>query len=380
MAKQNHKKRLRYSFRRRTPPGTAPGTLVPDPHAPQPQSQCIIFSPKSYRQLDESINDLLSASKDDNQLRWINVDGLGNADVLKKIADRFELHPLAMEDVVNVHQRPKFEDYARHLFLILRMPKLSASEAAEDFGRVKTEQVSLCMGKNFVITFQEMAGDVFEPVRQRLKNDSSRLRAQGPDYLAYALIDSVIDAYFPVLESYGELVEKLEIEVVNEPTPEHMIQIHAVKRDLLTIRRAIWPMRDMLSAMLRDDNAIIQETTKVFLRDCHDHTIQLLDIVETYREITSGLVDVHLSSVSNRMNEVMKILTVIATIFIPLTFIAGVYGMNFDPEVSVWNMPELKWRYGYLAVMLAMAAIAIGLLIWFYVKGWLGKAKTGLPK
>jgi magnesium transporter len=254
------------------------------------------------------------------------------------------------------------------------MPVAAPVETAGSPHRFHSEQVSIYVGSQFVITLQEVPGDTFDTVRKRLRNDGSQFRRMGADYLAYTLIDSVIDAYFPILEQYGEWVEELELAVVERPHPQDIFRIHALKRDLLSIRRALWPMRDMLSAVLRDDTPLIHDATRIYLRDCHDHTIQLLDIVETYRELTSGLVDVHLSSVSNRMNEVMKVLTVIATIFIPLTFIAGIYGMNFDPAVGPWSMPELKSPYGYVGVIGVMIAIALGLLGWFHYKGWLRSA------
>jgi len=372
MSHKLRRKRLRYSHRRRNPPGSAPGTLTADPTAQSPQVALIVYSSTLFReQVGVSLNELLKpAGKSD--IQWLNVEGLGDVKLLQAIGEKFALHPLALEDAINVHQRPKFEDYQGHLFLIVRMPVVCPAEEVGSIHRFRSEQVSIYVGQQFVITLQEISGDTFDAIRKRLRTEGSHIRRMGSDYLAYTLIDSVIDAYFPVLEQYGELVEELEIEVIERPSPDDILKIHALKRDLLSIRRALWPMRDMLSSILRDDSSLLHDSTRIYLRDCHDHTIQLIDMVETYRELTSGLVDVHLSSVSNRMNEVMKVLTIIATIFIPLTFIAGIYGMNFDPEVSAWNMPELKSPYGYVGVMAAMAAIAFGLLGWFRYKGWLG--------
>ncbi len=328
--------------------------------------------------------ELLEASFDDIDARahgertlWLNVDGLGHAETLERIGERFALHPLALEDVVNVHQRPKFEAYDDHLFLIIRTPLAMVDAPASGPVGLHTEQVAICLGRDHVVTFRESVGESFEPVRHRLRNASSALRRRGADYLTYALLDAVIDAYFPVLETYGERLEVLETEVVRRPQRGHVTQIHDLKRDLLTVRRAVWPMRDLLAAMLRDDTPLIAEHTRVYLRDCLDHTIQLIDMIETYREIASGLVDIHLSSVSNRMNEVMKVLTIIATIFIPLTFVAGIYGMNFDPDVAPWSMPELRWRFGYPMVLGFMFAAAIGLLLWFRRLGWIGRVGPG---
>lgn len=371
----------------RAPAGAAPGTLSVDPNAPKPQIRLIAYGPDAIREDHAVAVEKLAMGAGGHAVRWIDVVGLGDAGTIQRIGEIFDLHPLALADVVNVNQRPKVEAYEKHLFIVTRMPMDPVPDGASQTtltdgevdaamdgkaGRLQTEQVSICVGPDYIITFQEKPGDVFEPVRARLRAASGRIRARGPDYLAYALLDAVIDSYFPLLEIYGEYVEELEREVVQEPEFGYITRIHDLKRDLLTVRRAVWPQREMLNAMVRDETAFVTEETRLFLRDCYDHTIQLIDMIETYREIASGLVDIQLSSVSNRMNEVMKVLTVIATIFIPLSFIAGIYGMNFDTQVSAWNMPELHWAYGYPAALAFMAAIAIGLLAWFRKKGWLG--------
>lgn len=345
--------RHRYARKRRTTPGSPPGRWAVDPDAAVGRVHAIRFDPHACVETDTL------PARQDGAVLWVNVDGLGDDAVLRELAQRFGLHPLAMEDVVNLHQRPKLEDYADHLFIVLRMPV----PGRESF---TTEQVALFVGDGYVLTFQERPGDVFEPVRARLRSDSRPIRARGSDYLAYALIDAVVDSHFPVLELLGERLESLEDAVVLRPEPGQIAAIHAIKHELRTIRASIWPVRDLLSALLRDDTARIGDQARLFLRDCEDHTFQLIDMIETYREIASGLVDIHLSSQSNRMNEVMQVLTLIATIFIPLTFIVGVYGMNFDV------MPELRWRWGYPAVLLAMAMIGAGLALWFRSKGWLG--------
>lgn len=365
----NHRaKRAKYGQPRRTPPGTPPGTLAIDPQAMPSRISGFTFTPDQVSEhADLALPDVARLIIEGRPV-WINIDGLGDADTLREMGKLFHLHPLALEDVVNLHQRPKFEDYDKHHFVVLRMPL--AGLADQEF---QSEQVSLCFGSDFVVTFQEVPGDVFEPVRRRLRSEASQIRKRDPDYLAYALIDAAIDAFFPVLERFGEQVEALENDVIGRPTASHIGEIHRLKHELLTLRRSVWPMRDMIAAMLRDDSALIAESTRVYLRDCHDHTTQLIDMIETYREIASGLVEIHLSSLANRTNEVMQVLTLIATIFIPLTFVVGVYGMNFNTEISLWNMPELNLRYGYPVVMVFMLAIAVALVILFRRKGWIGR-------
>ncbi|MBL8890893.1 MAG: magnesium/cobalt transporter CorA [Planctomycetaceae bacterium] len=373
MSKNHHRKKLRHSHRRRVPPGTEPGTLTSNPSDPLPELMQTIYSREAIREFAWQSPTQLQSRQVSSEIEWINLEGVGNAQAVQSVGNRFGLHLLAMEDVVNPHQRPKFDDYQDHLFLILRMPVALTSEVEPHERRFQFEQVALAFGRQFVVTFQEFPGDTFDSVRKRLRSENSLVRTRGSDYLVYSLLDSVVDAYFPILEHYGELVEELEVKVVERPTANHILQIHALKRDLLSIRRALWPMRDLLAAMSRDDSPLITDATRLYLRDCHDHTIQLLDMVETYREIATGLIDVHLSSVSNRLSEVMKVLTIIATIFIPLTFISGIYGMNFDTEAGPWNMPELKSPYGYVSVLVVMALIATGLVAWFYQRGWLGQ-------
>ena len=384
----------RFSTPRRAPPGAPPGTLVADPSAPKPEIRVISYGVADgahgvSRQKVDSVDELppLPSGHD---VQWIDIVGLGDKETIRKIGERFNLHPLALEDTLHVRQRPKVEAYDEHLFIVTRTP-LNPDEPdapaeehgqapardvpdawANHEGRLVTEQIALFIGRNFIITFQEHPGDVFEPVRARVRKANGRMHSRGPDYLAYALVDAAIDSFFPILEVYGERVEDLEQAVVERPEMGHITEIHDLKRDLLTARRSVWPQREMLNALIREESDFITDETRIFLRDCYDHTIQLIDMIETYREIASGLVDIQLSSVSNRMNEVMKVLTMIATIFIPLTFIAGVYGMNFDTQVSPWNMPELEWYYGYPASLVAMALIAGVLVLWFRRKGWLG--------
>jgi len=357
-------KRRTVQRKRRTPPGASPGTLIADPAAVQPVVRLIGYGPDDLEERGVAVGEDLRALTGRWPVTWINVDGLADLELIQSLGEMFGLHRLALEDVVNVHQRPKVEDYEDHAFIVTRMIHGELPPA--------TEQVSLFLGGNFLLTFQERPGDCFDLVRDRIRRRRGHIRERGVDYLAYALLDAVIDGYFPVLEACGERLESLEDTVLDQPSAEHSVQIHDMKRDLLTLRRAIWPQREMINALARDTLAQVSDQTRVYLRDCYDHTVQLMDIVETYREIASGLVDVYLSSVSARMNEIMKLLTIIATIFIPLGFIAGLYGMNFDTRISPWNMPELSWRWGYPFALGLMAAVAIGLLLFFRKRGWIG--------
>jgi magnesium transporter len=300
----------------------------------------------------------------DDAVCWIDVQGLGDEEVLREFADLFSIHPLALEDVVNVPQRAKVERFDKHTLLITRMALLREQG-------IEPEQVSLFIGTNYVLTFQERAGDVFDPIRKRIRQGGPILRSSGPSYLAYALLDAVIDGYYPVLEVFGESLEALEDEIVSNPHPAILHEIHQAKRDLLAMRRGIWPQREAVNALIRDENPLIADTVRVYLRDCYDHCVQIMDGIETYRELAGGLMDVYLSSVGNRQNEVMKVLTIMASIFIPLTFMAGIYGMNFE------NMPELHAAWGYPFLLAAMAVVAVGMIVYFRRKGWLGSQRVG---
>lgn len=297
---------------------------------------------------------------------WVHVSGTGDVTTLGLLGDLFGLHPLALEDVANGHQRAKVEHYGELIFMIARLPSVST-------GTFETEQLSIFIGPNFVISFEERVPDSFDLIRSRIRAPGSRTRALGTDYLAYSLLDSAIDRYYPILETFGERLENLEDEVVTKPSRKTVELVHLEKRDLMMMRRAIWPLRDAMNNLLREDHPLIGANTRVFLRDCYDHTVQILDLTETYRELGSDLMDIYLSSVSNRMNEIMKVLTIISTIFIPLNFIAGVYGMNFHTEASPWNMPELNWRYGYLVTLGFMLLVALSLVFYFWRKGWIGE-------
>ncbi|MDO5758613.1 MAG: magnesium/cobalt transporter CorA [Rhodobacterales bacterium] len=358
--------------RRLTAPGASPGTLVAPANAAPPKIRCIGYGPAGVTERDAiSANDLPSLT-DGQTVRWIDVINLGDAEAIQKIGDVFGLHPLALEDILDPHQRPKVDVYEDHLLVITQALGAGSREAGATDGRLETHQVAICLGHDFVVTFRETPGNTFDPVLQRLHAVDGRFRRRGPDYLAYALIDAAIDAFFPLLEVYGERVEDVETQVIEHPETGQINRIHDLKRNLLTARRAVWPQREMLNALVRDESPFISSQTQVYLRDCYDHTIQLIDMIETDREIASGLIDIHLSSASNHMNQVMKVLTIISTIFIPLTFIVGVYGMNFDRSASRWNMPELGWRYGYPVTLLVMTAIAVGLVWIFWRRGWIG--------
>jgi len=293
---------------------------------------------------------------------WIDVIGFGDVETIRTIGRQFKLHELALEDVLSMNQRPKVDDYDQHLFIVCHMP-------TDDPG-FETVQLGLFVGERFVITFRDRAGDCFGPVRERLRRGRGRLRRSGPDYLAYALIDAVVDAYFPVLERKGEEVDTIEQAVLARSGMRVVGSLHGIKRDLLALRRAVWPHRDLLAVLTRDDSPLIRDDTRPFLRDTYDHTIQLMDMVETYREIGADLIDIHLSGVSARMNEIMKVLTVIATVFIPLNFFASLYGMNFDPKASPYNMPELELYYGYPLALAGMIALALLMVLYFWRKGW----------
>ena len=368
VAPSKHKKRKSKAFRRRTPPGAPPGTLVTDPSAPRSVMTVLAYSPQDFVEQDVSepqqIRDFLGRWP----VVWINVEGVGDAGTVTKLGELFGLHRLALEDVLHTHQRPKVEQYGDHLFIVTRMARTGE--------QLETEQLSLFLGKNFVLTFQEgVPGDCLGPIRERIRKKGGRIRDAGLDYLAYALLDAVVDAYFPILEQYGERLGDLEDEIVRKSLPDMVARIHAIKRDLLTLRRAIWPQRETLGALLREETPRISSETRIYLRDCYDHVTQIIDLVETYRELGADLTDIYLSSVSNRTNEIMRVLTVITTIFIPLTFIVGIYGMNFNTEISPWNMPELNWYWGYPFMLLLMLSIAVGQLAFFRRRGWLGSPK-----
>lgn len=346
------------------PPGTVPGALAVDPEAAKPKIGITAYGPDELIEKHDvnvaEVHDFLGKYP----VSWVNVDGLGDADTLAMVGEIFQVRPLALEDVLNIRHRPKMEEFDEQLFVITRMAQLQ-----ERFGY---EQMSLFLGSNYVLTLQERPGDCLDMIRERIRSKRGLFKTYGADYLAYTIIDTVIDGYFPVLEEMGERLEALEQEILERPQSVTIQRAQEAKRDMLAVRRSIWPQREFLSTLVRDSSPLVTERTQTYLRDAYDHAVRIMDLVDTYRDISSGLTDLYMSSVSNRMNDVMKVLTVIATIFIPLTFIAGIYGMNFNTEVSPLNLPELNWYWGYPVALLLMAVIAGALVVFFRRRGWIG--------
>lgn len=356
-------KRHKQRFRRQTKPGAPPGTVVPQPDAHPPIVRAIRYRPDDC--VEHGISDLaeLHGLVNDSAVTWIDVDGLGDADVVVKIGQMFGLHPLAMEDVVNVHQRAKVEMYGDCLFLIAR-----AASAGES---LDTQQVAMFLGRNFVISFQEREVSCLDSVRRRIVTAQGRIRTCGADYLLYSLLDAVVDGYFPALEDYGEKLDELDDRISSSGERNLIDQIHNVRSELLSFRRSVWPLREAINTLIRDSGDLVSDETDLYLRDCYDHTVQMIDVIETDRELCADLRDFYLTVVGNRMNQVMKFLTIIATLFIPLSFITGLYGMNFNPRASPWNMPELNWAMGYPFALGLMGCVAGGLIGFFWRKGWL---------
>jgi magnesium transporter len=340
--------------------GLSPGTLI---HIGEHRADTVAITLFTYSgsQCDERVvmdpNDLRLPV--DETVTWINVSGVHKVDVLEAIGKQFGLHPLLLEDIANTDQRPKLDDYETCLFLVVKML------TGTDRGDTLVEQISFVIGRNYVLSFQENGTDVFRPVRDRLRSGKGRLRQHGSDYLLYALVDAVVDEYFAVLEMLGEKIEALQERVVANPNPDTLKDIHALKRQLLFVRRAVWPLREALNSLSRAEHPFLREPIKVFFRDVHDHVIQIVDTIETLREMVSACLDIYLSSVSYRLNAVMRVLTVITTIFMPLSFIASIYGMNFE------HMPELKWEWGYPLILGVMGLVAGGMLIGFRQRKWL---------
>ncbi len=342
--------------------GLSPGTLM---HVGEQKEEQVKISVIDYDEgrveerriakVEESFGYL-----DMDTVTWLNIDGLHQVDIVEKIGGHYGLHPLVMEDILNTRQRPKIEEHETYVVIIIRM--LTYEEETKD---LDDEQVSLILGSNFVLSFQEREGDIFDPVRERIRHGKGRIRRMGPDYLAYALLDAVVDEYFPTLERLGDRMEALEQELISRPTVATLNELYDLKRDFLVLRKSVWPLREVMNRLERGESPLIKPETEVFLRDVYDHTIQVIDTVEVYRELVSGMLDTYLSSVSNRMNEVMKVLTIIATIFIPLSFIAGLYGMNFV------NMPELQSPWGYYVAVSVMAGLALTMVAYFWRRGWL---------
>lgn len=306
--------------------------------------------------------DACLAFREKEAITWLNVDGLHDAELMNHIGTCFSLHPLVLEDVVSTDQRPKYEDFEEYLYIVVRMLRYDAGMM-----KAKAEQVSIIISQKYVLTFQEgFAGDVFSGVRTRLREDKGRIRKMGADYLAYTLLDTIVDNYFVVLDQMAERIELLENELVTNPTRKTLRMIHTLRGDALFLRRAVWPLREVINGFIRSDSQFLADATRIYLKDVYDHVIHATDTIETYREMLAGMLDIYLSSMSNRLNEVMKVLTIIATIFMPLTFLAGVYGMNFKH-----NMPEIEWEWGYPVLWLVMIGIAVAMLIGFRRKKWI---------
>src|SRR3954452_15594228 len=354
-------------------PGESPGTLRLREEVVR-RSPVITLIEYDRTHLEERViedRDELLEHLDNQRVTWINIDGLGDIDVLRVLGSQFNLHPLALEDVLDTTQRPKVEQYDNYLFIVAHM--IYRDQENEMCG----EQVSMFLGKHFLITIQEEAEfDVFEPVRARIRIPTGTIRKMGPDYLAYALLDSIVDHYYPVLEDVGARIDAIEEGLSDlQPRTSPVGELHGHKRTLARLRRFVWPIRDLVNILMHDETGMINKGTKVYLRDCYDHTVQLMDLVESYRDVLSGLMELYLSAVGIRTNEIMRVLTVISSIFIPLTFIAGVYGMNFAPDQPEkrlpWNMPDLLPPYGYIACLLFMLGVAVFQIIYFKKRRWL---------
>ncbi|MDZ4832952.1 MAG: magnesium/cobalt transporter CorA [Candidatus Melainabacteria bacterium] len=360
----------------RTEPGSSPGSLVLDPSAPPPVVTLIAYSDNTIE--EKTITDPAQLPGYLNKtwpVVWVNVDGLGSIETISAIGETFKIHSLALEDVITSHQRSKLEMYGDNYFLISHMMELGEEDLI-------TEQVSIFIGRGFVVTFQDGPLDCFERVRERIRKHLGKIRTVGSDYLAYALLDSVIDCYYPVLETYGERLEILEDEIIEKCNRATIRKVHNIKRELLVMRRAIWPLRDAISNLMRDSSDLFTPDTMIFMRDCHDHAVQICDFIETFRELGSDLMDVYLSSASNKLGESMRLLTIITTICAPPTVVAGIYGMNFNTERSPFNMPELNWFYGYPFALALMTVLVIWVVVLLRSQGWLGNnshAHTGRP-
>ncbi len=344
--------------------GLPPGTLL---HVGERRAEKVKITIIDYDEVSVEEREVENVEecfpfKDKPSVIWINIDGLHDLEVIEKLGAHFNFHPLVLEDTVTAGQRPKMQDFEDYIFVVLKMLYFESGNNDE----VIAEQVSLFVGPNFVISLQENPGDVFDLIRERIRSGKGRIRKMGSDYLAYSLIDAIVDNYFLILEKLGDDAETLQQKVVVDPRPETLRRVHGLKRELIFLRRSVWPLREVISGLERGESPLIKKPTRQYLRDVYDHTIQVIDTTEALRDILSGTLEIYLSSVSNRLNEVMKVLTIIATIFIPLTFIVGIYGMNFTTQ-----MPELHWRYGYLFVWIVMLAVVGLMLFYFKRKKWL---------
>ncbi len=357
---------MAFFTKRYHPPGTPAGTLSSEPpERHYPLRIHLIDYTSDTLTIREDLSVLeCKACLETPSMTWIHIEGHPTEDALQELAEHFGLHRLALEDVMNTGQRPKVEHFDDQLFAVMSLPLLESEV-------VDVQQVSLFLSRGMLLSFHDGDFTLFQPIVRRLQEPSSRLRSRGVDFLFYTLLDLVIDQGFPVLENFGAQLERLEEEILQTAGRATLGKIHVIKRELTLLRRMLWPQREVINQLLRDEHQLIEQGTLLYLRDCYDHTIQVMDLLETYREMTTGMLDIYLSSVSNRMNDVMRLLTVIATVFIPLTFITGIYGMNFDRSAGPWNMPELGWPYGYPLLLLAMVAIVVAMVAWFRRRDWL---------
>ncbi len=353
---------LRFIKRMSKKTGLAPGTLVHigEKKVPKTSIKIIGYNPETVREKSAETADGCFERMENEQVTWININGIHDTRVAETVGRHFAIHPLVLEDIVHAGQRPKIDDYEDYVYLVLKMLTWD-----EDACEVMAEQVSIVLTRDSVVSFQETEGDVFSAVRGRIRKSVGRIRRMGPDYLCYALLDAIVDNYFVILEKIGERIEAIEDELMENPTPETLRKIHKMRGEMLFLRRAVWPLRDVVGSIERGKVSSMSDATEPFYRDLYDHTIQVIETVETCRDLVSGMLDMYMSTISNRMNEVMKVLTVIATIFIPITFIAGIYGMNFK------FMPELEWRFAYPAVWIAIVVTAGVMLVYFRHKRWL---------
>ncbi len=342
--------------------GLPPGTLVHvgEKKTEQTRIEIIDYDDKQLRQKEAQTIEECFPFRDEPTVTWINIDGLHEVDLIEKLGVHFNIHSLVLEDILHTGQRPKAEDFGKYLYVVLR--SLSYSEKQDE---ILEEQISMLIGSNYVISFQEQAGDEFNPVRERIKSGRFQMNKRKADFVAYSLIDAVVDNYFLILEKMGEKIESLEDELLDHPTPATLQTIHRLKRKLITLRKSAWPLREVIGGLERGESSLFQKSTTIYLKDVYDHSIRVIDTIETYRDMVSGMLDMYLSNLSNKLNEVMKVLTIISTIFIPLTFLAGIYGMNFD------FMPELRWRWGYFAIWGIMIMIGVGMIFYFRKKKWL---------
>ncbi|MGR9108958.1 MAG: magnesium/cobalt transporter CorA [Gammaproteobacteria bacterium] len=357
---------MTYFTKRYHPPGTVPGTLVHHETLDYGSASIGIINysrDELVDLMDSPIEDCRTFLAGPNTT-WVHVQGQSGPEVLGRVGDALGLPALALEDIANVGQRPKAEIYENQVFVILSLPYIEG-------GTIRIEQISLFLGDHYVVSFAGGVKNPFIPIHDRLKIKNGRIRARNADYLLYTLVDLVIDQGFPVLEKLGSLIENLEDEVLEAPDKKTLTRIHLLKRELLLLRRMLWPHLESLTQLMRNENDFISEKTQLFFRDCYDHVVHIIELIETYRETLSSMQELYLSTLSNRLNEIMRVLTVIATIFIPLTFVAGIYGMNFDYQTSPWNMPELHWYYGYPIILGLMGLVVIGLLVLFRRKGWI---------